>query len=405
MKLYAQHGAMSGRKVEDGLEGSLVDGVIYSPRDIAPTQLRTALARIANDYPSADRLLDPQYYSVLLAGTGVARLGHLLDYEQEYFRSRRRSELVREHVARDDIARVLQFQESLPVTHLVSPNILIPRSLDSRETAIAVDYLGLAGQCYQAAGLRKPLLLTLAISRDALLDRTLVTDFLTEVTAIETPATGFYLLVSVGGPEVSADLYHSDVVGSWMYMNHALSVNGYSVVNGYSDLLTPWLLAAGGDAGATGWWANLRSFSLGRFTLAAPGGRQPVPRYLSAALLNRIRFDELDSLRVLLPAVLNNMGTDGLYPALVGSEPQRNQEVLQSWETIRMLIQQVGQTAGVVARVAVCRDLVGVARGYYDEIAAIGLDLDRKSGDEHLDALREGLRVFEELAELPAALE
>ena len=49
-----------------------------------------------------------------------------------------------------------------------------------------------------------------------------------------------------------------------MFLNDVLSVNGFLVINGFSDLLTPFLGAAGAEAGAT---RNTRD-SLGRFDLS-----------------------------------------------------------------------------------------------------------------------------------------
>jgi hypothetical protein len=73
-----------------------------------------------------------------------------------------------------------------------------------------------------------------------------------------------------------------------MLINHTLTLNGFDTINGYSDILTPFLGAGGGGVGATGWWSNLRTFSLDRFNPPVGGGRQPIERYLSCALLNRI---------------------------------------------------------------------------------------------------------------------
>ena len=66
-------------------------------------------------------------------------------------------------------------------------------------------------------------------------------------------------------------------------------------------------------SGATGWWSNLRTFTVERFSPATGGGRTPTERYLSCALLNRITYYELDILRRRVRSVLNKLGTDALY--------------------------------------------------------------------------------------------
>ena len=35
MKLFAQHGASEGEKINEGFVRGLLDGVIYSPRDVS----------------------------------------------------------------------------------------------------------------------------------------------------------------------------------------------------------------------------------------------------------------------------------------------------------------------------------------------------------------------------------
>lgn len=404
MKLYAQHGAQAGEKVAEGCQQGLLDGVIFGPRDISRNSLEMQLGQLAAAHPNVDRLFDPQYYSCLVAGADQSRLGYLPDDYTDYFAPRRRIDLSREAQIRDDIRRALEFQTHLPVTHLIAPNIVISRSFDSRETAVAVDFISNAYGCYEDVGDRRPLLLTLAISRDALLDRGQLTEFITELTGLGSRAAGFYVLTAAQNTEARSEVFHSDVIASRMFINYALKVNGFTVVNGYSDILTPFLQAAGADAGATGWWSNLRAFSLARFSPGPAGGRLPIQRYLSIALLNRITFAELDILRNLAPFVLNGLGTDALYPVDNGSEPQRNQEVFQSWDALRTLIGTV-DSPDIAIRLQRCGQLVQTADDHYREIQPMNVALDPKSNSEHLNALREGLRLFGELAELGAPRE
>jgi hypothetical protein len=184
-----------------------------------------------------------------------------------------------------------------------------------------------------------------------------------------------------------------------MFINHTLTVNGFNVINGYSDILTPFLGAAGSVAGSLGWWSNLRSFSLDRFAPSAGGGRLPIQRYLSRALLNRVTFYEFDQLRKLAPGVINELPTDTLYDPAVGSEPQRNLEVIQSWEAVKHLNSAI--LAGDQRRsLRNCAAAVARAMVAYEEIQGLGIRLDPKSNAEHLQPLADGLRLFAKLAEL-----
>jgi hypothetical protein len=164
-------------------------------------------------------------------------------------------------------------------------------------------------------------------------------------------------------------------------------------------MLTPFLGAAGGKAGALGWWSNLRSFSLDRFAPSAGGGRLPIQRYASLALLNRIAFYEFDQLRKLVPGVLNKLPTDSLYDATTGSEPQRNMEVIQSWEVVKTLNGSL--VAGEQSKsLKNCKAAIAKAMTVYEEVQAASIRLDAKSNSEHLQPLADGLQLFNKLAEL-----
>jgi hypothetical protein len=65
VKLFAQHGFSDGLKTVEGLSKELVDGVIFSPRDIAPEKLRECASKFTESAPISERLFDPQYYATL----------------------------------------------------------------------------------------------------------------------------------------------------------------------------------------------------------------------------------------------------------------------------------------------------------------------------------------------------
>ena len=145
-----------------------------SPRDIAVSQLREHIARVRDLNSEADRFFDPQYYAAFNVTDPEARLGRLTTCEEyeAYFRRRRRRELERDttNIA-TDIRDCLTFQNELDVTGLISPNILISRSFDSIEGAIAKNFIRLAGEMCAGLNSDRPLYATLAVSREALMDR------------------------------------------------------------------------------------------------------------------------------------------------------------------------------------------------------------------------------------------
>jgi hypothetical protein len=182
------------------------------------------------------------------------------------------------------------------------------------------------------------------------------------------------------------------VIAGWMFLNHVLSSKGFFVINGFSDLVTPFLGAAGAEAGATGWWSNLRTFSLERFSPTTGGGRRPIERYLSCALLNRITYYELDILRRRVRGVLNKLGTDALY--VVGSGPSRlNKEILQTWDAIKALNEAL-VSAEEEESLQRCGKAVETALDLYALISRQAVALNAKSGASHLEDLNGALRLF-----------
>ena len=145
MKLFAQHGASEGEKITEGFARGLLNGVIYSPRDVSLASLKEKLATVAAASSSAERLVDPEYYAIFLNGTEEARLGYLLEDDYApYFQPRRRSQLERESQIEKEVAAALTFQCDLNTTGIIAPNILIPNSLNSIEAVISKNFIRMA---------------------------------------------------------------------------------------------------------------------------------------------------------------------------------------------------------------------------------------------------------------------
>ena len=397
MKLYAQHGFGNGQKTMEGLRSSALGGVIFSPKDIRVAKLEETAAEVASEFPDAQRLLDPQFYATVLAVDPLCRVGNLDEDYAAYFQPRRRTQLLSEQRVIDDLRAVLSFQQQLSLTGLIAPNIVVPRSFDSAEAAIAMDFLRNTASVARELNARLPVYATLAVSRDALLDKDELLRFLNDVTVLDPAPNGFYVLISANSAEARSEVFNADVIAGWMLINHTLSLNGFEVINGYSDLLTPFLGLAGAAAGATGWWSNLRTFSLDRFNPPLGGGRLPVERYLSAALLNRVTYYELDVLRRVAPEAVNGLPSDALYSG-EGSQPERSKEVLQSWDALNSLNERL-VTGDKAACLRNCRRAIQLAKQLYAEASA-SVSFEPKSNDEHLDDLGAGLDLFERLAEL-----
>lgn len=392
MKLFAQVGHGVGDKVTLGLAEKLIDGAIFSPKDLKRDTMVGRISGMRRDYPDAEILLDPQFYVCLFANSPAINVGSISDWS--CFRTFRKGELERTQTVDRILDEYFREVSDLEVTSVLAPNIYISQSFDSREAVIAKNFVRQAREIYDKTSNKRPLFASLIICREALQDRKEFEDFINDITMLETPPDGFYLIIASRSSEALSDIYHTDVVANWMMFNLSLSINGFKVINGYSDLLTPFLGVAGGAAGATGWWSNLRTFSIDRF-FPSGRGRLPLIRYLSKLLLNRITISEKEALSSLVPRVLNRLPHDKDYDP----EPERSREVMQSWEAIKSLNEELSDM-DVSKGLNNCFHAISRAQQAYSQIASLGIVLDQKSRDEHLLPLLDGLRQFRERAEL-----
>jgi len=400
MEILAQHGFGVGERIARGLTDGLIDGVIYGAKDIAPSKMSELCAGYAAEHPSSVRLFDPQYYACFMAAEPGVRLGSLAGEDSyPYFGARRRRDLEQESRVRADLEACLSYQQTLRVSSFIAPNIVIRRSLDSVEATIAKDFLRYAALAYEQLRDPRSLLATLAISTDALHDRIELQNFLQEITELENPPRGFYLLIEHPDHDIPPTLEESDVLSRWMLINRSLTQSGYVVINGYADVLTPYLGAAGGTAAASGWWNTLKVFSLKKFEAASGPSRQAVPRYTSTTLLKSIRHTELESLREDFPEVLNGDSTDRFYDEDEGSRPSPLGEALQNWESLRRLGGLV-VPSDADATLTACEAALNRAEDVYARIGARGLTLRDRSNKEHIQFIREELAAFRGLAEL-----
>ena len=101
-----------------------------------------------------------------------------------------------------------------------------------------------------------------------------------------------------------------------------------------------------------------------------------------------------------MPGILNKLPMDAIYDKDNGSEPPRNQEVLQSWESIKALNAKLC-SGNLEADVKACLAAVNKALGLYADLyARVPIALDVKSNEDHIEALAEGLKLFADLAEI-----
>jgi hypothetical protein len=398
MKIFAQDGYGPGEKLEQGLSDKVIDGAVLSARYRHPEKFTEKADSLLPH--EGELLLDPEFYATSSIGKPNAKLGSLEEWD--YFTAPRRSALITGTAIQPVIRSV--FESQLRFEHLsglVAPNIYI-ESADSIDAGIALNFIGQAKLVAKTVDAKdKPVFASLVLSRDVLTSGAPFNDLLGALTALSTPPDGFYVLIGSGavdedGRHIRSDIYHDHVIAGWMLINYVLSINGFKVINGCSDLLSPLLGACGAYAGASGWASSLRQFTMGRYIKpAAQGGSAPLIRYVSNALLARIKQTDYDNYSSVLPLVRNGLPSDEYYEG----ETTRPQESLQTWAALNKLC-SVCCTDDIASDLATIEGRITKAAGYWSRIAESGFTSGVEAHYEHLEAMRDGINLFRKWAEL-----
>lgn len=126
------------------------------------------------------------------------------------------------------------------------------------------------------------------------------------------------------------------------------------------------------------------------------GGRAPVIRYVSTPLLSRIRQSDFLAYQSILPEVASNTPSDSLYSR---EEPSRTDEALQSWEAVQTL-SRVCISGNIPGDIEKFKQRVIRASELWFALQETGFSQDVEPNLERLTAIRDGITLFEKLAEL-----
>ena len=381
MTILGQHGYAKSDKIQQGIEDGSIQGVIMSPRDERPQNLVSFLSQLPH---WVERLVDPQFY---VGAISNPRQGKLDDYSH-YATNLAPASFTPAAITRyvDD---TLEWQDALNVSMVVSPTVIVD-ALSNRWAQIAMT---MAQESLYRHSSERPLLISLVIGEDALLETTLVDAWLNELTQLD--VAGFYLVVR-RSQEDYRQQYDPEILSSLLRVCYSLAqVNEYKVIVGYSDLVTLLLHAVGVEGTGAGWYASLRQFGLRRFSQVT-GGSQPRPRYTSRPLLNSIFIFELNSIynNGYIANVLSDTNYDQPFngnqnPGNVSWPPR--DAALHHWRVLSDIAESISGTT-VSARLDSVRSSIGQALALYTQI---GLDLFRtETGPTHLQQWLDALDRF-----------
>ncbi|MDI6809193.1 MAG: hypothetical protein QME66_09465 [Candidatus Eisenbacteria bacterium] len=400
MKLYAQHGHAPADKMRRAAEDRFIDGVIISPRFTLQASAREMIAGLRVLNPQIDIILDPEFYAISFVGTPNAQLRYLDQWP--HFVQRRRNDLLVGTASVDEtLQQAFRVQMDLDCSLLIAPNIYVSNSFDSIEAAISIAFVSRAQIVAAQMGVTLPVYTTIAVSKDAMINRNEYVSFLNALTAVEPAPEGVYILVGSGPTDARlgtsrSEIMVPEVIGGWMMLNYTLALNGFRTINGCSDILTPLLGITRGHAGATGWWSNLQVFSMGRYIKGQAGGQLPIVRYFSKSLLNRITINRLEAYVEIVGSIMNGLTSDRFYE---GGDPNRTEEALQSWQALGALNAEL-ITGNLNDDLERFDNHVSRAVECYEELRLNGFSEGYEANIEYLQTLNESVRIFRELAEI-----
>jgi len=395
MKILAQHGFGPKDKLSRGLSEELISGVILSPRYSNREKMQKQIEELTR--LNGQVLMDPELYAIQFIAHPSSNLGNLEKWE--YFKAPRRSTLISGMAIPDLIRESLKTQSELGLKEWIAPNVYI-QAADSIEAAISLNFISQTKEVASQVG-EMPVFATLAIDGMAVMERTDFQDIFDALTAIETPPDGYYIVMGCQGNTnsssmIRSDVYDSRVIAGWMYMNHVLSINSSRVINGYCHLLSPLLGICGAEAAASGWFSGLRQFSINRYIGNAKGGKYPLIRYVSNPLFARIKQTDLLAFKKVLPSIVNELRLDTSF---LSEEPTRTEEALQSWEALSA--QCKTHCSGNLKDDLENYDAYLVnALIKWSRLYQAGFPQGNQANTERIEAIREGIEIFKEWAEL-----
>jgi hypothetical protein len=390
VKLYAQHGWGKGEKIDRGLEDRVIEGVILSPHDEAPSDLAAYSQGLSARRPKPDVLFDPQLYVSLIRDANEGKLPQYAYYRQnlglrDFATLRTVQQLVRNSI---------DFQRGLDLTHVLSPTICV-ESFTDRSAQVALSLAQEAIEYWRGiTGDRRRLLISFVFSEIALTHGDHVSEFLDTISLLE--ADGFYFVVDRNSSGYSQD-FQAVRLTQMLRIVYSLKRSRFEVVCGYSDFVNLLYGSVGADAGATGWSQKLRRFNRARFQPSA-GGRRPRDRYSSSKLINSIYLTELDAcqevnkLRAVKSDTAYDRAFDGQsYPSGVSWSAENG--MLHHWASISSLL--AGVANGTTRdRTQSASRTITEAQTLYDSLARLGVRFEPPNGKTHLENWAEAMTTF-----------
>lgn len=363
MPLYAQHGYGKAEKLNTLADAGDLAGVILSPADEGAAALRGTARAMARR--GVETLLDPQTYVYTIPdAVGRCHDESGLNFGPIYWSTATPADVEAQVDA--VIAANVAIGTTGPV---ISPaprqgtvtDLWLPLALQYARTTVA-----------RVPG--RPVFGSLVIEDTGMAQWAAMEQWLDVATSLD--VQGFYLVVARRSSYPAA--WDRLALTNLLRVVYRLAVlNEYRVVVGYADLAGLGAIAMGAHAIASGWNYMQRQFVSERW-VPRPGGRQPIPRVTSAALLSPLQgVGEMDSVArsALGPVALTDAA---LLARMAGRADSwtKGDAHLQHLQVLAQLVRDLEARGAVPARLDALTASAGEARRLLTDLRSRGVALE-----------------------------
>lgn len=264
MSFYIQHGYGKAQKIQSVSERGALAGVILSPGDEDPSNLRSTADYCQNKLGVEVRV-DPQTYIYSTSPRGVARNhgAHGIEFSNLHW-----SEDARQVTAQ--VAAVRSLNESLALTGAWIAPTVFQSSFADVWTPLSLQMARTASDEWG----EDRTIATLAVDETALDTWSGLDDWLDVATTLR--VRGFYILISRANTSYPPVAWSVDRLTNLMRLIYNLSVlNNYEIHWGYSDSEGLLGICAGAHSISSGWNFSLRQFNPSKWQPTESSARRP----------------------------------------------------------------------------------------------------------------------------------
>lgn len=392
-KLFAQHGAAKGKKIDNAFANDRIEGVIFSPRE----ESFNNVFNYVNTNPKLNKencLYDPQFYYSTYNVSLLKKLEELENYPQKVERKdwRRKTEKL-----------LTYFDSHVKQSELFSNAIIVPGfHIDKLDWKFdySVDIYSYFYQKYENKNQYLSLLISFSLFHSSSDVDEMIEEIVDSIT--ESERNGIYLTICY--EPTSSNNYEEvdpENLANILYFVHALKKEKFKIIIGYTFVNSLLFAMLDCDIVASGWFNTLRKFNKERFEETDTFGRRK-KRYTSIPLLTNITFD-----------VINNFDEDLLKKCLSGTSFDKavidDLESLsfvdleqQYWEAINICIKNITQSD---QKIEFMLKLIENAKKLYSEIlqkntASVELCHRIKKASSHLDVWSTAVLLFKRRASI-----